>query len=68
MGHLDGRMTEEDVPTTGAVAGVKDGPTGQRTEQAPSKEDGAEASLEKASDVLHGGDKPDGKDTPKSGA
>ena len=68
MGHLDGRMTEEDAPTTGAVAGVKDGPTGQRIEQAPSKEDGAEASLETASDVLNGGGKSDDKDKPKPGA
>lgn len=68
MGHLDGRMTEEDAPTSGAIAGVKDGPTGQKVEQAPSKDDGAEASLEKASDVLHGGDKHGGEDTPKPGA
>ena len=56
MGHLDGRMTEEDAPTTAPVAGVKDGPTGQKTEQAPSDADGEKASLDKASDVLHGGE------------
>ncbi len=57
MGHLDGRMTQEDVPTETVAGNVKDGPTGQKTEQAPHVDDAAEAGLDKASDVLHGGDR-----------
>ena len=55
MGHMDGRMTEDDVATPKPQAGVKDGTEAIPSEQAPAKDDASQASAKKAPDVLHGG-------------
>ena len=67
MGHLDGRIGDGKNPAPEAAGGAIDGATGMETKQAPDKQDGAEQALEKAPDVVHGGDE-HGKKTPKSGA
>ena len=55
MGHMDGRMIEDDVVTPKPQAGVKDGAEAIPAERAPAKDDASQASVKKASDVLHGG-------------
>ena len=67
MGHLDGRIDDGKNPAPEAAGGAKDGATGMETKQAQDKQDGAEKALEKAPDVVHGGDE-HGRKTSKSGA
>ena len=55
MGHMDGRMTEDDVATPKPQAGVKDGAVAIPSDKAPDKSDASQASVEKASDVLNRG-------------
>ncbi len=55
MGHMDGRMTEDNVPTPKPQAGVKDNAEAIPSERAPDKDDASQASVKKAPDVLSGG-------------